>query len=95
MIKTKKGISVATDFVRIVYGERGAYMEFTKAQIIQKNIHIPLNAKWRLSEEWKDKVYYIEYRTTDNVMVYHQKRIVGYADYKLNYFYISLEDLDI
>lgn len=95
MIKTKNGIPVATDFVRIVHGGRGDYVEFTKEQMIQENISIPLNTKWRLSEKWKDKVYYVEYRTTDDVKVYYQKQTVGYADYKINYFYIALKDLNL
>lgn len=95
MIKTKKGIPVATDFVRIVHEERGDYVEFTEDQMILKNISVPQDAMWRLSKEWKNRVYYVEYRTTDNVMIYHQKQIVGYATYKLNCFYIALKDLDI
>ena len=90
MIKTKNGIPVATDFVRIVHGEKGSYAEFTKEQMILENIKIPKNTTWRLYEKWKDKVYYVEYRTTDNVMIYHQKQTVGYENYKSNCFYIDL-----
>jgi len=95
MITTKNNIPVATDFVRIVHGGRGDFVEFTKKQMILMNISIPYITKWRLSKRWKDKIYYIEYRTKDNIMVYYQKRLVKYADYKLNHFYIALEDLKI
>ena len=95
MIKTKKGIPIATNFVRIIHREGEKYVEFTEDQIISKNIYVPQNAKWRLSEKWKNKVYYFEYRTTDNVKIYYQKQKVGYANYKLNCYYIALEDLDI
>ncbi|KKM93125.1 hypothetical protein LCGC14_1211520 [marine sediment metagenome] len=64
MIKTKNNIPVATDFVRIVHGGRGDYVEFTKDQMILENISIPQNAKWRLSKSYKNKVYYVEYRTS-------------------------------
>ena len=95
MIKTKGGISVATDFVRIVHGERGSYVEFTKEQMILKNITIPHGAKWRFSGEWIKSVYYIEYRTSDNVKVYYQKKLVKYANYKLKHYYIAVEDLNL
>ncbi len=63
--------------------------------MILENISIPQNAKWRLSKSYKNKVYYVEYRTTDNIKIYYQKRLVKYADYKLKYFYIALEDLNL
>ena len=95
MIKTNKGIPVASDFVRIVHRKREKYVEFTEDQMISENISVPQNARWRLYKKWKDTVYYVEYRTTDNVMIYHQKKIVDYADYKINCYYIALKDLDI
>lgn len=95
MIKTKNGIPVATDFVRIVHGERGSFVEFTKDQILLKTISIPQNAKWRFSQFWLKIIYYFEYRTTDNISVYYQKKLVSYADYKLKHYYIAVEDLDL
>ena len=95
MIKTKNGIPVATDFTRIVHGERGSFVEFTKDQILLESISIPQNAKWRFDDDWIRIVYYFEYRTTDDIMVYYQKRPVSYANYKLKHYYIDVEDLDL
>ncbi len=95
MIKTKNDVLVATDFVRIVHGGRGDYVEFTKDQMILENISIIRDTIWRLSEKWKNRVYYVEYRTTDNIKIYYQKRLVKYADYKLKHFYIALQDLKL
>ena len=94
MIYTKNGIVVATGFERVVSSEMGTYMEFTKDQMVFSHIKIPQSTMWRKSKDWKDKVYYIEYRTQDGIMVYLQKRLVKYADYKIDYFYIAVNDLE-
>ena len=56
---------------------------------------MPDEEKYRLEHPWKDKVFYVEWRTKDesNVKVYDQKRTVEYADYKVGLFYISPFDL--
>lgn len=89
---TKSGTLIADKYERVVIGQRGPYVEFTKTQLNQQNLYIPRSQLFRLSDP---KVYYIEFRTNDesNVMVYYQMRTVAYADYAINNFYISPSDL--
>ena len=94
MIYTKSLLLLADDCIRIVHGGRGDYVEISSEQIRKKSIKIPFKSLWR--KKSKD-VYYIEYRTTDdtNTMVYYQKRLVKYADYKIGFYYVYLEDVII
>ena len=78
-IKTLSGLSVATNYTRIVYGGRGAYVEFSLSQIVQQSLHTTDIKHY----------YYVELRTLDGVMVYLQKHRVNYADYLLSMYYIS------
>ena len=83
--------SIADRYQRVVIGQRGPYIEFTKNQIIDSLLYIPRSQLYRLSDP---KVYYIEFRTIENaVKVYYQMRNVAYADYLINHFYISPFDL--
>ena len=82
---------ISDRYQRVVIGQRGPYVEFTKNQIIDSKLYIPKNQLYRLSDP---KVYYIEFRTLeDNIKVYYQMRTVAYADYLINHFYISPFDL--
>lgn len=83
--------AIAEQYQRVVIGQRGPYVEFTKNQIFDKSLYIPKNQLYRLSDP---KVYYIEFRTIENdIKVYYQMRSVAYADYKIGCFYISPNDL--
>lgn len=88
---TKSGLLISIGYDRLVIGQRGPYVEFSS--LIKENIHIPKEQYYRLKSSF---VYYDEYRTNDvcNVKVYFQKKIVKYADYKLNKWYISPYDLE-
>lgn len=94
MLYTKTGMWVAQGYIRVVHGQRGAYVELTTEQLLIANIHVPNNQVWRYSN---DNAYYLEYRTNDAacIKVYHQKRTVGYADYRVGMCYISPNDLMI
>lgn len=85
-IRTKNDILVATSFTRIVHGGRGNYVEFSTEEMCVEDLHIPSDQKWRLNN---GMVYYIEFRTTDNIKVYFQIKSVDYADYKAGMWYIS------
>jgi len=88
---TTSMVPIATDFIRVVRGDRGAYVEFYPEQIIAENLHMPEDAKWRIKSK---NAYYVEYRTNaDNVKIYYQRKLVDYADYKLKLIYIALGDL--
>lgn len=94
-IFTSSGELIANDYERIVYGGRGAYVEFSSLQLNRSNMYVPKKQSWRMdSPEWKDKVFYDEFRTKeDHTKVYHQKKPVDYADYKVGYWYIFNKDL--
>jgi hypothetical protein len=93
--ETSTGLHVAAGYTRVVIGGRGPYVEFLPSHLIWDSLHIPDEEKYRLEHPWKDKVFYVEWRTKDqsNVKVYDQKRTVDYADYKVGLFYISPFDL--
>ena len=96
MIYTESGEPVATSFTRLVVGERGAYLEFKKENIIIKNINMPTDQKWRPLSCRQNKAFYIEYRTNqDNIKIYYQKKTVTYADYLIDHLYIALDDIYI
>lgn len=82
---TASGLHIATGYKRIVIGDRGAYVEFSPQQIVRENLHKPVQRH----------VYFTEWRSNDesNAMVYDQRRIVKYADYKVGLYYISPSDL--
>lgn len=86
------GLPLATGYTRVVFGERGPYVEFNEEQIFKFQFHIPEETKYRFKDK---RSYYIEYRSNDsaNVMLYYQLRKVAYADYKLGMYYISPKDL--
>ncbi len=81
----KSGLVIAIGFVRVVHGGRGDYVEFLPTQILHNTMHLAV------LKEGQIHTYFREYRVNDadNAMVYEQLRLVGYADYKLDYYYIS------
>jgi len=91
---TKSGLQIAHDFERVVHGGRGDYIEISREQIIGLNIYIPKKEEWRLDNE---KVYYWEFRSIDyfDIMIYFQRKLVNYADYKIGYYYVSPIDVVI
>jgi hypothetical protein len=93
--ETETGLHVATGYIRIVLGGRGPFIEFLPTHVIWDSLQMPDEEKYRLDHPWKDKVFYVEWRTKDqsNVKIYDQKRTVDYADYKVGLFYISAFDL--
>ena len=76
-------------------GGRGPQVEILPGHLIWDSLQIPDEEKYRLEHPWKDKVFYVEWRTKDqsNVKVYDQKRTVDYADSKVGLFYMSPFDL--
>ena len=89
---TKSGLQIAHNFERIVHGGRGDYIEISPKDILHNNIHIPEDVQWRIYHE---RVYYIEFRSKDDsdIMIYFQKMLVNYADYKIRFYYIDPEDV--
>jgi hypothetical protein len=95
--ETMIGLHVATGYTRVVIGGRGPYVEILPGHLIWDNLQILDEEKYRTEHPWKDKVFYVEWRTKDqsNVKVYEQSKTVDYADYKVGLLYISPFDLFI
>jgi len=95
--ETSTGLHVATCYTRVVIGGRRPFIEYLPTHLIWDSLHIPDEQKHRKEHPWKDRVYYVEWRTKDasRVKVYEQSRPVDYADYKVGLFYISPFDLFI
>ena len=93
--ETITGLHVATGYTRVVIAERGPYIEFLPGHLIWESLQIPDEEKYRMEYPWKEKAFYVEWRTKDqsSVKVYDQKRTVDYADYKVGLLYISPFDL--
>jgi len=91
---TRGGLLIAIGYERVVWGDRGPYVEFDTASLVAGTLHVPASQHWRLTTR-NPRIYYQEWRTNDecNVMVYRQLREVAYADYKPGYWYISPMDL--
>ncbi len=94
VFQTRSGLRLAKGYSRVVFGGRGAYVEFDPNHMFHTAIHIPKNQLYRLSDL---RVYYIEFRSSDNfnVKVYYQLKTVAYADYKIGFFYICPTDLQL
>ena len=87
---TKSGILFAKEFVRVVHGGRGTYVEFTKDHIIA-----PLCNRFAIisDEQLLELGHYYEWLIPlyddSNTKVYRQLKTVKYADYKIGYYYVS------
>jgi hypothetical protein len=91
MITTLAGTPVAHSCARIVHGDRGSYVEFTREEMDLTHMAVPKSEEWRVKSP---VAYYVEWRTVpDKVMVYQQKKKVSYADYKVGRWYIAVGDL--
>jgi len=91
-IKTNGGQVVATSFNRIVHGKRGAYVEFLDEQINKEAIELPEGSEWRLDNEHPagKMCYFVLYCPKgEKIRIYHQKRVVDYADYVIGRWYIA------
>lgn len=95
MFQTLSGLVVATDYTRIVIGGRGPYIEFDPSHMIRSAWFVPPAQKYRLRDDWKNRVFYYECRSKDEsyVKLYVQRKTVSYADYRIGMLYISPDDL--
>lgn len=88
------GLLIAVGHNRVVIGDRGPYVELFPSNIMLHNLYIPVEFQYRLTDK---RVYYVEYRSKCNsfLKVYFQKRTVKYADYQIDMYYISPNDLTL
>ena len=78
------GTLFATNYNRIVHGERGDYVEFEKEHIVPKLIP-------KFKGPITDDIYYhwLVPKTDLETKVYYQRKTVKYADYKIGKYYVS------
>ena len=86
MIHTKSGTPIATDYRRVVYGKRGAYVEFWPEQMVKENLRRVKYERPNYFHEWRSN-------DCDAIMVYQQLRTVAYADYRIGMYYVAPGDL--
>lgn len=103
------GKIVATDYLRVVLGDYGAYVEFDEEMLtIRESMLLKEKQEWRNDPEYLEKrgltkkVKYVWYvwRTERGgfqreVKVYRQLNPVKYADYLPGKFYISVHEFDM
>ena len=84
----KDGTLFANGYERVVHGGRGDYVELTKDQIV-----ISLKSKFnrKLPEQITNEDFYYYWLEPEGreEKIYWQCNTVGYADYKIGYYYIS------
>lgn len=92
---TLNGALVANGFIRIVVGDYGAFIEFSKAQANESLLIIAPGQEYRVNDPKYSNVKYHWYTIDDNsnVKIYYQKRRVLYADYKPGMYYVSVHEV--
>lgn len=89
-IYSPNGTLIATGFDRIVVGDYGPYIEFTKEQANEKEFVIATGQEYRLTPRYHNTIKYEWYSTKhQDCKLYWQLRKVVYADYKPERYYIS------
>jgi len=84
----KDGTLFANGYERVVHGGRGDYVELTKDQI-QVEMRSRFNQILPKVLSNEDFYYYWLVPNGRDEKIYWQCNIVGYADYKRNFYYIS------
>ena len=89
---SKTKLLIANGYTRVVIGKRGPYVEFSLDMMCKSSFKLPPHQEWRLTNS---DAYYIEFRSIDSsyIKIYRQLKLVSYADYKVDMFYISPLDL--
>lgn len=82
------GTLFATDYVRIVHGGRGDYIELTKEQIVVELVS-KMGHKIPDVITHKPFYYYFLIPSGRDEKIYWQIRTVSYADYKTGMYYID------
>ena len=92
LTNTTDAALLADSITRIVIGDYGAFFEVAADHIIRDELMIPASQQYRTRPPYIDTVKYLWYtdKTTKSTKVYHQLRPVAYADYRPDYYYVSV-----
>lgn len=95
-LETRSGTVIASGYNRIVIGDYGAFVEFSRAQANARHLKIKEGQSYRIEDpRYAEHVKYLWLTADDSsdVKVYDQKRSVEYADYKPGMLYVSVYEV--
>ena len=91
---TVKGTLICSDFDRIVIGDYGAYIEFSREKANKDAFIIAPGEEYRLQPRYKNiKYVWLTIDDGSNIKIYYQKHSVDYADYQEGKYYISIYEV--
>lgn len=88
---SQSGLLLAKGYERVVIGDYGAYVEFSREQIQ----HDSICDKFIRKKAPRQKYWWMESNDEYRIKIYEQIRVVSYADYRPGMFYIAPIDLYI
>lgn len=90
---TLKGTKLCENYDRIVIGDYGAFIEFSKPA---SRLVIEKGQEYRLTEQFKYVKYnWVTVPDGSHIKIYHQRGTVTYADYQIGKFYVSVHEVQI
>lgn len=95
-LETKNGTVITNGYNRIVIGDYGAFVEFSRVQALMRRLKIKEGQAYRVEDpRYAEHVKYLWLTADDgsDVKVYEQKRPVEYADYKSGMLYVSVYEV--
>jgi len=92
--KTKSGILFANDYIRVVIGGQGTYIEFEQKQIVVELETEPGQEYRGVGKYTNCKYFWLRPLGDSSMKVYLQRGLVSYADYKVGKYYVSPDQLD-
>ncbi len=88
---TINGSLICNGYDRIVIGDYGAYIEFSSEQANKDLFIIAPGQEYRLEPRYSNVKYiWLTIDDGSQIKIYYQKNTVSYADYKPQYYYISV-----
>jgi len=92
---TINGSLICNGYDRIVIGDYGAYIEFSSEQANKDLFVIAPGQEYRIDNLRYANVKYAWLTINDGsqIKIYYQKNTVSYADYKPQYYYISVYEV--
>ena len=89
---TLNGSLICNGYDRIVIGDYGAYIEFSSEQANKDLFTVAAGQEYRIDNLRYANVKYAWLTINDGsqIKIYYQKNTVSYADYKPQYYYISV-----
>lgn len=95
-LETANGTVITNGYNRIVIGDYGAFVEFSRVQACMRRLKIKEGQMYRAKDpRYAEHVKYLWLTADDgsNVKVYDQKRPVEYADYMPGMLYVSVYEV--